>query len=194
MLDGVVDYLPAPSDLPPVKGKKPRTDEEISREAKDDAPFAGLAFKLQADPYVGQLTYFRVYSGTLSAGSYVYNSTNETKERVGRILRMHANHREEVKEVFSGDIAATVGLKNTKTGNTLCDSDNPIVLEQIEFPEPVVSLRIEPKTKADQEKMGLALKRLSDEDPTFRIKADPKQWKRLFREWGNFILKFLLTG
>ncbi|MDP3052131.1 MAG: elongation factor G, partial [bacterium] len=192
MLDGVVDYLPSPIDLPPAKGVLPRSKEEVSREAKDDTPFAALAFKLQTDLYVGQLTYFRVYSGSLSAGSYVYNATTDTQERIGRILRMHANHREEVKEVFAGDIAATVGLKNTHTGNTLCDPDHPILLEEIEFPEPVVSMRIEPKTKADQEKMGLALKRLSDEDPTFRIKSDPETMETIISGMGELHLDIIV--
>jgi elongation factor G len=192
MLDGVVDYLPNPLDLPPAGGFDPKTHEKITREAKDDAPFSALAFKLQADPYVGQLTYFRVYSGSLTAGSYVYNSATDTKERVGRILRMHANHREELKEVFSGDIAATVGLKNTHTGDTLCDENHLILLEKIEFPEPVVSLRIEPKTKADQEKMGLALKRLSDEDPTFRIKSDPETMETIISGMGELHLDIIV--
>jgi elongation factor G len=192
MLDGVVDYLPSPLDLPATKGFEPKTHQEIFRESKDEAPFAALAFKLQADPYVGQLTYFRVYSGTLSAGSYVYNATTDTKERIGRILRMHANHREEVKEVFSGDIAATVGLKNTRTGDTLCDENHPIILEKIEFPEPVVSLRIEPKTKADQEKMSLALKRLSDEDPTFKIKSDPETLETIISGMGELHLDIIV--
>ena len=172
LLDGVVDYLPSPADLPPVKGLDPKTGEEISREPSDAAPFAALAFKLQSDPYVGQLTFFRVYSGMLKAGSYVLNSATGDQERVGRILRLHANHREEVKEIFAGEIGAAVGLKNTKTGDTLSDPEEPIRLEKIEFPEPVVAMRIEPKTKQDQERMGLALKRLSEEDPTFRIKSD----------------------
>src|SRR3989338_1840538 len=172
MLDGVVDYLPSPLDMPPVKGINPKNGAEEIREAKDDAPFAALAFKLQTDPYVGQLTYFRVYSGTLKAGSYVLNSVNGDQERVGRILRMHANTREELKEISAGNIGAIVGLKNTHTGDTLCDPEHPVVLEKIVFPEPVVSLKIEPKTKADQEKMGLALRRLGEEDPTFRIKGD----------------------
>ncbi len=192
MLDGVVDYLPSPADLPPAKGFDPKTHQEIIRESKDEMPFSALAFKLQADPYVGQLTYFRVYSGSLTAGSYVYNSATDTKERVGRILRMHANHREELKEVFSGDIAATVGLKNTHTGDTLCDENHLILLEKIDFPEPVVSLRIEPKTKADQEKMGLALKRLSDEDPTFRIKGDPETMETIISGMGELHLEIIV--
>jgi elongation factor G len=148
VLDGVVDFLPSPLDEPPVTGINPKTDEEEVRHASDDEPFAALAFKVATDPYVGQLTYFRVYSGTISAGSYVYNSTTDEKERVGRILKMHANHREEVKEVYAGEIAAAVGLKNTTTSDTLCDENHPIELHRIEFPEPVVSLRIEPKTKS----------------------------------------------
>jgi len=192
MLDGVVDYLPSPIDLRSVEGISPKTKEKIIREATDENPFSALAFKLQTDPYVGQLTYFRVYSGTLASGSYIYNSSTDTRERIGRILRMHANHREEIKEVFSGEIAAAIGLKNTKTGNTLCDPNNPIILERIEFPEAVVSLRIEPKTKADQEKMSLALKRLSDEDPTFRIKADPETLETIISGMGELHLEIIV--
>ena len=172
VLDGVVDYLPNPIDLPPVSGTDPRTGEEITREPDDSKPFSALAFKVAADPYVGTLTFFRVYSGTLTRGSYVINTTTGERERIGRILRMHANEREEVQEVYTGDIAATVGLKATSTGHTMCDENNPIVLEKITFPEPVISIRIEPKTKADQEKMGTALRKLSEEDPTFRVKGD----------------------
>jgi len=172
VLDGVVDYLPNPIDLPPVSGIDPRTGEEITREPDDSKPFSALAFKVAADPYVGTLTFFRVYSGTLTRGSYVVNTTTGERERIGRILRMHANEREEVQEVYAGDIAATVGLKATSTGHTMCDENNPIVLEKITFPEPVISIRIEPKTKADQEKMGTALRKLSEEDPTFRVKGD----------------------
>ncbi|MDP3934853.1 MAG: elongation factor G [Candidatus Giovannonibacteria bacterium] len=192
MLDGVVDYLPSPQDLPPVKGTDPKTGAEISRESKDDAPLAALAFKLQTDPYVGQLTYFRVYSGTLSSGSYVFNSTKNEKERVGRILRMHANHREEAKEMQAGEIGAIVGLKSTKTGDTLCDPEKPIILENIIFPEPVVSLRIEPKTKADQERMGLALHRLSEEDPTFRIKGDEETMETIISGMGELHLEIIV--
>ena len=192
VLDGVIDYLPSPIDLPPVEGNDSKTDQKIFREAKDDAPFAALAFKLQTDPYVGQLTYFRVYSGKLSAGSYVLNATRGEKERIGRILRMHANRREEVKEISTGGIGAIVGLKSTKTGDTLCDPDNPIVLEQITFPEPVVSLRIEPKTKADQEKMGLALRRLADEDPTFRIKGDEETMETIISGMGELHLEIIV--
>ncbi|KKW31079.1 MAG: Elongation factor G [Parcubacteria group bacterium GW2011_GWC2_52_8c] len=192
VLDAVVDYLPSPLDLPPVKGVHPDTGEEISRKADDNEPFAALAFKLQSDPYVGQLTYFRVYSGKLSAGSYVLNATNGDKERIGRILRMHANHREELKEIEAGNIGALVGLKATRTGDTLCDPDNPIVLEKIIFPEPVVKLRIEPKTKADQEKMGMALKRLSDEDPTFRISGDTETGDTTISGMGELHLEILV--
>ncbi|TSC80794.1 MAG: elongation factor G [Parcubacteria group bacterium Gr01-1014_29] len=192
VLDGVIDYLPAPTDVLPVTGHDPKTDEEITRQARDDVPFAALAFKLQTDPYVGQLTYFRVYSGMLEAGSYVLNATKGEKERVGRILRMHANDREDVKEIFAGEIGALVGMKNTFTGDTLCDPDHPIILEKITFPEPVVAMRIEPKTKADQERMGLALKRLSDEDPTFRIKSDPETLETIIAGMGELHLEILV--
>ena len=192
MLDGVVDYLPSPADLPPVRGKDLITGEEISRLADDNVPFASLAFKLQTDPYVGQLTYFRVYSGVLKAGSYVLNTNTEDKERVGRILRMHANHREEIKEIYAGEIGAIVGLKNTRTGDTLCDPENPIRLETITFPEPVVSMRIEPKTKQDQERMGLALKRLSEEDPTFRIKSDEETLETIISGMGELHLEIIV--
>ncbi|HEY4476484.1 MAG TPA: elongation factor G [Candidatus Paceibacterota bacterium] len=192
VLDGVVDYLPSPLDIPPMKGINPYSGEEIERPASDDAPFSALAFKLQTDPYVGQLTYFRVYSGTLEAGSYVYNATKNERERVGRILRMHANQREEVKKVYAGEIAALVGLKNTTTSDTLCDEKQPIILERISFPEPVVSLRIEPKTKADQEKMGMALKKLSDEDPTFRIKSDPETAETIISGMGELHLEIIV--
>lgn len=192
VLDGAVDYLPAPSDLPPVKGMHPDSGTEETREPKDDVPFSALAFKLQSDPYVGQLTYFRVYSGTLKAGSYVLNSTTGEQERVGRILRMHANSREELKEINAGNIGAIVGLKNTHTGDTLCDPEKPIVLEKIVFPEPVVSLKIEPKTKADQEKMGLALRRLGEEDPTFRIKGDPETGETIISGMGELHLEIIV--
>ena len=192
ILDGVIDYLPSPADMPAVKGINPDTGEEEVREAKDDVPFAALAFKLQSDPYVGQLTYFRVYSGTLGAGSYVLNATTGNKERIGRILRMHANSREELKEIEAGNIGAIVGLKNTHTGDTLCDPEHPIILEKITFPEPVVSLKIEPKTKADQEKMGLALHRLSEEDPTFKIKSDPETLETIIAGMGELHLDVLV--
>ena len=192
LLDGVIDYLPSPLDMPPTEGVDPKTKGKVFRKPSDEEPFAALAFKLQSDPYVGQLTYFRVYSGNLDSGSYVLNSTRDEKERVGRILRMHANHREEVKRVFVGDIGAIVGLKNTKTGDTLCDPEHPIILEQITFPEPVVSLRIEPKTKADQEKMGLALRRLADEDPTFRIKGDEETMETIISGMGELHLEIIV--
>ncbi|MBI3420642.1 MAG: elongation factor G [Candidatus Sungbacteria bacterium] len=192
VLDGVIDYLPAPSDLLPVKGINPKTGGEDTRDVADTAPFAALAFKLQSDPYVGQLTFFRVYSGTLSAGSYVLNSGQGDQERVGRILRMHANSREELKEISAGNIGAIVGLKNTYTGDTLCDPNSPIILEKIVFPEPVVSLKIEPKTKADQEKMGLALRRLGQEDPTFRIKGDTETGDTIISGMGELHLEIIV--
>ena len=192
ILDAVADFLPSPLDLPPATGIDPKTGEPVERHASDDEPFCALAFKLQTDPFVGALTFFRVYSGTLSAGSYVYNSTTGTKERVGRIVRLQADKREEVEKVFAGEIAAAVGLKDTKTSHTLCDEANQIVLEQIKFPEPVVSLRIEPKTKADQEKMGIALRKLSDEDPTFRIKTDEETAETIISGMGELHLEILV--
>ncbi|HVX91496.1 MAG TPA: elongation factor G [Candidatus Paceibacterota bacterium] len=192
VLDAVVDYLPSPLDLPPVTGKNPKTDEPIERHASDDEPFTALAFKLQTDPFVGALTFFRVYSGSLEAGSYVYNASTGSKERVGRIVRLQADKREEVKKVFAGEIAAAVGLKDTKTSHTLCDENNPIVLEEIKFPEPVVSLRIEPKTKADQEKMGIALRKLSDEDPTFRVTSDEETAETIISGMGELHLEILV--
>ncbi len=192
VLDAVVDYLPSPLDIPAVKGIDPKTEEEIVRNASDDEPFSALAFKLQTDPFVGQLTFFRVYSGVLTAGSYVYNSSTGKKERIGRILRMHANDREEVKEVYAGEIAAAVGLKDTRTSDTLCDEDQPIILEKIEFMKPVVSVRIEPKTKADQEKMGIALKKLSDEDPTFTITTDGETMETIISGMGELHLDILV--
>ncbi|MFZ2500864.1 MAG: elongation factor G [Minisyncoccia bacterium] len=192
VLDAVVDYLPSPLDLPPTSGLNPKTGEPILRHASDEEPFCALAFKLQTDPFVGALTFFRVYSGTLTAGSYIYNSTTGTKERVGRIVRLQADKREEVEKVFTGEIAAAVGLKDTKTSHTLCDEASPIILEQIKFPEPVVSLRIEPKTKADQEKMGVALRKLSDEDPTFRIKTDEETNETIISGMGELHLEILV--
>jgi len=192
MLDAVVDYLPSPLDTPPIHGTNPTTGEEETRKTSDDEAFSALAFKLQADPFVGQLTFFRVYSGMLKSGSYLYNSINGERERVGRIVRLHANHREEVDEVYAGEIAAIVGLKNTKTGHTLCDENRPIVLEGIISPEPVVEMRIEPKTKADQEKMGIALKKLSDEDPTFRIKTDQETLETIIAGMGELHLDVLV--
>ncbi len=192
VLDGVVDFLPSPIDKEAVKGIDPKTSEELFREPDEDAPFAALAFKVATDPYVGQLTYFRVYSGILTAGSYVLNSVNGQQERIGRILRMRANDREEIKEVYAGGIAATVGLKATKTGDTLCAVNDPIILEKIIFPEPVISLRIEPKTKADQEKMSLALRKLSDEDPTFRIKTDEETAEVIISGMGELHLDIIV--
>jgi len=192
LLDAVAYYFPAPDDLPPVEGVDPKTGEKIKRKADDSESFAALVFKVATDPYVGTLTYFRVYSGTLKAGSYVLNSNTKEKERVGRIVRMHSAEREEVDQVFAGDIAAVVGLKNTKTGHTLSDIDNPIVLEQIEFPEPVISIRVEPKSKADQEKMGEALKKLADEDPTFRVKGDLETGETVISGMGELHLQVLV--
>jgi elongation factor G len=182
VLDAVVDYLPSPLDIPPTKGHDPKNDTEIFRKADDNEAFSALAFKIATDPYVGQLAFFRVYSGTLESGSYVYNATKGKKERVSRIVRMHANDREEVKKVFAGEIAAAVGLKDTFTSDTLCDEDHPIILERIVIPEPVISMRIEPKTKADQEKMGIALSRLAGEDPTFRVTSDAETGETII--WG----------
>ena len=192
ILDAVVDYLPSPVDLPPVAGTNPKTEEEETREASDDAPFCALAFKLQTDPFVGALTFFRVYSGTVKAGSYVYNASSGDKERLGRIVRLQADKREEVEEVYAGEIAAGVGLKDVKTSHTLCTEDAPIVLEQITFPEPVVAMRIEPKTKNDQEKMGLALKKLSDEDPTFRVSTDDETLETIIAGMGELHLEILV--
>jgi elongation factor G len=192
VLDAVVDYLPSPLDIPPVHGVDPKTGDEIFRKASDSEPFAALAFKLQNDPFVGQLTFFRVYSGTVEAGSYLYNSTTGEKERLGRIVRLQADKREEVKKVFAGEIAAAVGLKSAKTSHTFCDEANPIVLDPIKFVEPVVSLRIEPKTKADQEKMGMALKKLSDEDPTFKISSNPETGETLIAGMGELHLEIMV--
>lgn len=192
VLDAVAYYLPSPTDLPPVKGTAPHSGQAITRECQDEAPFSALAFKVATDPYVGQLTFFRVYSGILTSGSYVLNATTGQQERISRILRMHANERQEIKEVLAGDIAATVGLKATKTGDTLCDQHDPIILESITFPEPVISLRIEPKTKADQEKMSLALKKLSDEDPTFRIKSDEETAETIISGMGELHLEIIV--
>lgn len=192
ILDAVVDYLPSPLDIPAIKGIDPRNGEETERHPSDSEPFAALAFKLQADPFVGQLTFFRVYSGSIEAGSYIYNASTGEKERLGRIVRLQADKREEVKKVYAGEIAAAVGLKNAKTSNTFCDENNPIILETITFPEPVISLRIEPKTKADQEKMGFALRRLSDEDPTFKIKSDPETGETVISGMGELHLDILV--
>ena len=192
LLDAVVAYLPSPLDIPPVTGTKPRSDEELVREAKLDAPFAALAFKVMSDPFVGKLTYFRVYSGTLSAGSPVYNASTDKKERVGRILQMHANHREEREEIGAGEIAAAVGLKATTTGDTLCDEKNAVLLESIDFPEPVIEVAVEPKTKADQDKLATALQRLSEEDPTFRVKTDEETGQTLIAGMGELHLEIIV--
>ncbi len=192
VLDAVCWYLPSPMDLPPVKGIKPRTEEPIERKLIDDEPFAALAFKIATDPFVGTLTFFRVYSGKVEAGSYVYNSNSETKERMGRILQMHANSREEIKEVHAGDIAAVVGLKKTSTGHTLCDQNNQIILEQITFPEPVIAIAVEPKTKADQEKMGIALQKLAEEDPTFQVKTDDETGQTIISGMGELHLDIIV--
>ena len=192
VLDAVVRYLPSPLDMPPVKGIDPKTGNEIERGPSDSEPFAALAFKLQNDPFVGQLTFFRVYSGTIEAGTYIYNSTTGEKERLGRIVRLQADKREEVKKVFAGEIAAAVGIKTAKTSHTFCDENNPIVLDPIKFVEPVVSLRIEPKTKADQEKMGMALKKLSDEDPTFKISSNADTGETIISGMGELHLEIMV--
>ncbi len=193
VLDAVIDYLPSPVDIESIKGVDVNDPEKvIVREASDDAPFAALAFKVATDPYVGQLTFFRVYSGVLKAGSYVLNSTNGKKERIGRILRMHANHREEIDEIYSGGIGALVGMKSTKTGDTLCDEDAPVILENIEFPEPVIDIAVEPKTKADQEKMAIALRKLAEEDPTFRVRTDEETNQTLISGMGELHLDIIV--
>lgn len=192
LLDAVVDYLPSPKDLQEVKGVNPHTDEPEIRKLEPEEPFSGLAFKIQNDPHVGKLTYFRVYSGKILAGSYIYNSTKDTKERVGRLLLMHANNREEIKEAYAGEIVAIVGLKETGTGDTLCDEDKPIVLEKITFPEPVISLAIEPKTKSDQEKLGYSLKRLMEEDPTFTVKTNHETGQTIISGIGELQLEIMV--
>lgn len=191
LLDAVIDYLPNPGELPPVEGVHPKTEEEEKREAKDDAPFAALAFKVATDPYVGTLTYFRVYSGSLEKGSYVLNTRTGEKERIGRLLRMHSNNREEVNAIFAGGIAATVGLSDTKTGDTLCDEDHPVVLEDITFPEPVISVRVEPETKADEEKLSNALNKLGDEDPTFKVRRDAETGETIISGMGELHLEVI---
>ncbi|WP_026583279.1 elongation factor G [Bacillus sp. J33] len=192
MLDAVIEYLPSPLDVPAIKGTTPDTDEEVTRPSSDDAPFAALAFKVMTDPYVGKLTFFRVYSGTLNSGSYVQNSTKGKRERVGRILQMHANSREEISTVYAGDIAAAVGLKDTSTGDTLCDEKNLVILESMEFPEPVISLSIEPKSKADQDKMTTALQKLQEEDPTFRAHTDQETGQVIIAGMGELHLDILV--
>ena len=192
MLDAVIDFMPSPLDIPPIKGVIPRTEEEDVRHASDDEPFSALAFKIMTDPFVGKLAFFRVYSGTLNSGSHVYNSTKDNKERIGRILQMHANHREDIETVYSGDIAAAVGLKNTTTGDTLCDEKHPIILESMEFPEPVIRVAIEPKTKAGQEKMGIALSKLAEEDPTFRTYTDDETGQTIIAGMGELHLEIIV--
>lgn len=192
MLDAIVDFMPAPIDIPAIKGVDPDTGEEDHRDSTDDGPFAALAFKIMADPYVGKLAFFRVYSGTLSSGSYVFNSTKGKKERIGRILQMHANHRAELDTVYSGDIAAAVGLKDTTTGDTLCDDSKPIILESMEFPDPVISVAVEPKTKNDQEKMGIALQKLAEEDPTFRVRTDQETGQTIISGMGELHLEIIV--
>jgi elongation factor G len=192
LLDAVINYLPSPLDVPPMHGFVPDTEEEVVRLADEKAPFSALAFKIMGDPYVGKLTYVRVYSGTMESGSYVYNSTKGKRERIGRVLRMHANHREEVKEFSAGDIVAVVGLKNTTTGDTLCLESDPILLENITFPEPVIDVAIEPKTKADQEKMSLSLSKLSEEDPTFRARTDEETGQTIISGMGELHLEIII--
>lgn len=192
LLDAVVEYMPAPTDVEAIKGIDPDTGEEDQREPSDEAPFSALAFKIMADPYVGKLAFFRVYSGVLSSGSYVFNSTKGKKERIGRILQMHANHREEISQVYTGDIAAAVGLKDTTTGDTLCEEKAAIILESMQFPEPVIDVAIEPKTKADQDKMGIALQRLAEEDPTFRMHTDTETGQTIISGMGELHLEIIV--
>ena len=192
MLDAIVDFMPAPIDIPPIKGVNPDTGEEDHRPSSDSEPFAALAFKIMADPFVGKLAFFRVYSGTLSSGSYVFNSTKGKKERIGRILQMHANNRKELDIVYSGDIAAAVGLKDTTTGDTLCDENHPIILESMEFPDPVISVAVEPKTKHAQEKMGVALQKLAEEDPTFRVRTDEETGQTIISGMGELHLEIIV--
>ena len=192
LLDAVLDYLPAPTDVPAVKGTDPKTGEEITRESSDEAPMAALAFKIMADPFVGKLAFFRVYSGIMKQGTYILNSTKGKKERVGRILQMHANNRKEIECAYSGDIAAAVGFKDVTTGDSLCDENHPIILEKMEFPEPVISVAVEPKTKADQEKMGTALQRLAEEDPTFKVHTDPETNQTIISGIGELHLDIIV--
>jgi len=192
MIDAVIDYLPSPEDVPPVMGLNPKTGTDEERAAKDSAPFSALAFKIATDPFVGKLIFFRVYSGVLKSGSYILNSTKDSKERIGRLLQMHADKREEIEDVYAGDIAAAVGLKGTITGDTICEEGKPIILENIVFPEPVIYVAIEPKTKADQEKLGVALGRLAEEDPTFRIKGDPETGQTIISGMGELHLEIIV--
>ena len=192
LLDAIVDFMPARTDIPPIAGVDPETGEEDHRPSSDEEPFAALAFKIMTDPFVGKLAFFRVYSGTLDAGSYVYNSTKGKKERIGRILQMHANHRKEIEKVYSGDIAAAVGLKDTTTGDTLCDEEHPIILESMEFPDPVISVAVEPATKNDQQKMGVALQKLAEEDPTFRVRTDEETGQTIISGMGELHLQIIV--
>ena len=192
LLDAIVDYMPAPTDIPPIAGINPETGEEDHRPSSDDEPFAALAFKIMTDPYVGKLAFFRVYSGILDGGSYVYNSTKGKKERIGRILQMHANNRKEIDRVYSGDIAAAVGLKDTTTGDTLCDEEHPIILESMVFPDPVISVAVEPSTKNDQEKMGVALQKLAEGDPTFRVRTDQETGQTIISGMGELHLQIIV--
>ncbi len=192
LLDAIVDYMPAPTDIPAIKGTNPETGEEEDRHASDDEPFSALAFKIATDPFVGKLCYFRVYSGTLSAGATVYNSVKDTHERIGRILQMHANHRQDIECVYAGDIAAAIGVKNTTTGDTFCDEKHPVVLESMEFPEPVIRVAIEPKTKAGQEKMGIALAKLAEEDPTFKAYTDQETGQTIIAGMGELHLEIIV--
>ena len=192
LLDAIVDYMPAPTDIPPIAGVNPETGEEDHRPASDETPFSALAFKIMTDPYVGKLAFFRVYSGILDGGSYVYNSTKGKKERIGRILQMHANNRKEIDRVYSGDIAAAVGLKDTTTGDTLCDEEHPIILESMVFPDPVISVAVEPSTKNDQEKMGVALQKLAEEDPTFRVRTDQETGQTIISGMGELHLQIIV--
>ncbi|MCI1136345.1 elongation factor G [Enterococcus gallinarum] len=192
MLDAVIDYLPSPLDVPAIKGINPKTDEETDRPADDEAPFASLAFKVMTDPFVGRLTFFRVYSGVLNSGSYVLNASKDKRERIGRILQMHANTRAEIQTVYSGDIAAAVGLKDTTTGDTLCDEKSPVILESIEFPEPVIEVAVEPKSKADQDKMGVALQKLAEEDPSFRVETNAETGETVIAGMGELHLDVLV--
>jgi elongation factor G len=192
LLDAIVDYMPAPTDIPPIAGTNPESGEEDHRPSSDKEPFSALAFKIMTDPYVGKLAFFRVYSGILDAGSYVYNSTKGKKERIGRILQMHANNRKEIEKVYAGDIAAAVGLKDTTTGDTLCDEEHPIILESMEFPDPVISVAVEPATKNDQEKMGVALQKLAEEDPTFRVRTDQETGQTIISGMGELHLQIIV--
>lgn len=192
LLDAIIDYMPSPLDVPPIEGENPETGEVETREASDDAPFSALAFKIMTDPYVGKLAFFRAYSGVLEAGSYIYNSTSDNRERIGRILQMHANHREERDYVYSGDLAAAVGLKNTSTGDTLCDPDHPIILESMEFPEPVISVAIEPKSKADEDKLSQSLLKLAEEDPTFQVRSDEETGQTIIKGMGELHLEVIV--